>query len=179
MERLIQSGLTVHQNYINEEEEDMLISVIKSQPWNRDISRKTQQYGFRYDYRATTAQPTIPMPKWLAELRDDIYPEANSCIINHYEPGQGISPHIDKKIFGKKVVTLSLGSPCMFILMEPSEHLEVAIYLKPRTLLSMKGRIRYNWLHSIPARAKDIDSETGIYIFRTERISVTFREYIR
>jgi alkylated DNA repair dioxygenase AlkB len=177
MERLIQSGLTIHQNYINEEEEEMLIGVIENQPWSRDLKRKTQQYGFKYDYRTTIAEPTIAMPRWLAELRDEIYPEANSCIINHYEPGQGISPHTDKKIFGKKIVTLSLSGPCMFILTQPTECLEVAIYLKPRTLLTMESKVRYEWLHSIPARAKDIDPETSQYILRTERISITFREY--
>lgn len=94
MERLARNGLTMHKNYITEEEESVLIDAIESHQWCHDLARKTQQYGFKYNYQSTKALPTVPMPGWLANLRDDLYPEANSCIINHYKPGQGISPHL-------------------------------------------------------------------------------------
>ena len=35
-------------------------------------------------------------------------------IVNEYEPGQGISPHIDNvKLFDAVVVSVSLGSECV------------------------------------------------------------------
>ena len=32
------------------------------------------------------------------------------AIVNEYEPGQGIAPHIDRDCFGPVVATVSLGS---------------------------------------------------------------------
>ena len=32
------------------------------------------------------------------------------AIVNEYEPGQGIAPHVDRDCFGPVVATVSLGS---------------------------------------------------------------------
>lgn len=38
----------------------------------------------------------------------------NQLIINEYNPGQGINPHIDNPIlFSSPIVSLSLGSDCI------------------------------------------------------------------
>lgn len=38
----------------------------------------------------------------------------DQLIINEYQPGQGINPHIDNvKLFAEPIVSLSLGSECI------------------------------------------------------------------
>lgn len=177
MDKLKSQGLTIAEEYITDEEEDVLLYIINAAPWKTDLHRKTQQYGFKYNYSSRSADPTTPMPEWLEALKNDIYPQANSCIINHYAVAQGISPHIDNQIFGDKIVTLSLGSTCAFVLTDHNQDLAVELFLKPRTLLIMSDDVRRKWFHCIPPRKRDYDSKTKKYVNRTERISVTFRFY--
>lgn len=40
----------------------------------------------------------------------------DQLIVNEYEPGQGINPHIDNiKLFKSDIASLSLGSDCIMI----------------------------------------------------------------
>ena len=163
-------GLTYIQNVITEEEESDLLSMINQQAWNTSIKRKTQHYGYEYGYGNKDIEPTTPIPQWLTGIRDEVFPEANQIIINHYLPGQGISPHIDNKKFGDKIVSVSLGSGCYMEFGDGSQQ-----YLHPRSCLTLEGDARWKTTHCIASRKRD--KVDGKWIPRGERISLTFRTY--
>jgi hypothetical protein len=44
------NGMQYLSNFIGEEEEKDLISIIDSNVWLTDLKRRTQHYGYKYDY---------------------------------------------------------------------------------------------------------------------------------
>lgn len=63
-------GLQLIENFLTEDEEAQLMRLIDSSPWDRSISRRTQHYGFRYDYASKHAQdPAPPIPDRARGLR--------------------------------------------------------------------------------------------------------------
>lgn len=174
------SGLRIQRNLLTNDECETLVSLINRENWSHELSRKTQQYGYKYDYGSRSVGEEAPaMPSWLSKIRDRIYPEANCCIINHYYPGQGISAHLDNFKFGDIIATISLGSSCKmnFIEKTPISPQKIGVMLYPGDVVRMTGDARYKWLHEIPAQKIDIEPETKIRIKRTERISITFRKF--
>ena len=172
------SGLTINRAVFDSETCGRLYDLANSQEWSDDIKRKTQQYGYKYDYEKRRILGTAPdMPDWLDEVRSIIAPYANCCIINHYYAGQGITAHKDNRCFGDIITTLSLGSTCMmnFIETKPISPRSVSVLLHQGDVVRMTGDVRYNWLHEIPSTKSDMDPETGKRIKRGERISLTFR----
>jgi len=167
-------GLTIIENYISDAEEVLLIDQINQQEWNNSLVRRTQHYGYEYNYTSkAVGDPIQSIPNWnnfLIDrmLKDEyITKKVEQLIINEYKAGQGISKHIDSKIFGNTIISLSLGSSCNMIFRKGSEVIE--IHIKPKTLLIMKDIARWKWTHEIPQR------KTDDKIARTTRISLTFR----
>src|SRR6185295_19353893 len=95
-------------------------------------------------------------------------------IVNEYEPGQGISRHVDcVPCFGDTIASLSLNSTCMMELEQPKTSRKGSIMLAPCSLLVLTGEARYDWMHSIPARKED---EHNFQKYpRQRRVSLTFR----
>ena len=100
---------------------------------------------------------------------------SDQVIINEYNPGQGISPHIDCiPCFGGVICSLSLLSPCIMDFKKGKDKHQ--ILLKPRSLLIMKDEARYEWKHSIASRKSD--NINGTKTPRKRRVSMTFRTVI-
>jgi len=167
------NGLYLFKNYINDQYHDYLVNFIKSQQWDNILKRRTQQYGYLYDYsRSSKPQSTKPMTQELITLKNYIEnidgmngAIFDQCIINEYEPGQGISPHTDHTTqFGPIVVTLSLNSPCNFQFIKGEQIINY--HLEPKELCIMTTEVRYKWKHAIPKTKSD---RTGT------RYSITFR----
>ena len=96
----------------------------------------------------------------------------DQAIVNEYEPGQGISPHIDcEPCFGNRIFSLSLGSSASMYFTHPSKE-KVEVALAPKSLIMMVGEARYAWKHSIPARKQDNGTK------RDRRVSLTFRKVV-
>ena len=115
-EALIIPGLTLVPNFITPAEEKDLLHCIDAQPWNKELSRQTQHYGYRYVYSTRKLSPAPPIPDWLKSIHDRICTHLNlsepfdQVIINEYHPGQGISTHTDHiALFGPVIISLSLG----------------------------------------------------------------------
>ena len=92
-------GLTYISSYISSEYEEKLLKLIDTQEWNLDLKRRTQHYGYKYDYTARSVDLSYylgEMPYWVDELcsklqGDGILMEKpDQVIINEYTPGQGI-----------------------------------------------------------------------------------------
>ena len=113
-------GLTYLENYVKEDEAERLVREIEAAPWRTDLKRRVQHYGCRYDYKARTARREDhlgPLPDLFQHLAERLTSEGHfqavpeQVIIDGFQPGQGISAHIDcQPCFGETIATLSLLS---------------------------------------------------------------------
>jgi alkylated DNA repair dioxygenase AlkB len=178
------SGLLYIPHYISQPHHDFLIETIDVHPWRGDLARRTQHYGYVYDYRAKTVDPASrlgDLPPWLQRIAvqlaaDGLMSKApDQAIINEYALGQGIASHIDcVPCFDDVVISLSLAAPVVMDLKQKEQH--VPILLEPRSLLVLRGEARYQWTHGIAKRQQD--TVNGSVIPRERRLSVTFRNVI-
>ncbi len=177
-------GLSYVENYISQEEENLFWDIIVETPWQTDIKRWTQHYGFQYDYKARKIDYSMKigdLPTWSLPLverlvQDNIFPSLpDQLLINNYEPGQGIAPHTDcEPCFEDTIVSISLGSPTVFEFQKDGN--KIPFLLEPRSLVVMKNECRFFWKHGIPARKTD--KFNGQLYKRKRRISLTFRKVV-
>nr|MCU0491978.1 alpha-ketoglutarate-dependent dioxygenase AlkB [Chloroflexaceae bacterium] len=175
------NGLLYIPGYISPPHHDFLVQTIDAQPWRGDLARRTQHYGYVYDYRARKVEPSAylgALPPWLqriaAQLRADelVQHEPDQAIINEYEPGQGIADHVDcTPCFNDVVISLSLASAVVMDVKQKGQS--VPVLLEPRSLLVLRGEARYDWTHGIARRQHD--TVNGEILPRGRRLSVTFR----
>lgn len=173
-------GLTYIPNYISEEDHLEIVRRIDKEPWSNELKRRVQHYGYKYDYRLRKIDESMrvkDLEDWM--LYYGIFMNAegyfnkvpDQVIINEYQPGQGISKHIDcEPCFQGTIASVSLLSRCTMEFTQKDKKVELT--LEPRSLLVLTGEARYNWCHAIPARTHDGE------IARGRRISVTFRNVI-
>lgn len=178
-------GLSYRSNYIDEPEQRALLDTIDQQPWLTDLKRRVQHYGYKYDYKARTVTPELylgPLPGWMMPLANRLHLNGlfsttpDQAIINEYQPGQGISAHVDcVPCFGSEIASLSLGSACVMEFTHPHHNRQTKV-LEPCSLFILTGAARYDWQHCIPARKSDVIG--CIKINRARRVSITFRNVI-
>jgi alkylated DNA repair dioxygenase AlkB len=166
-------GLTLLPDFITEEEETQLLQHINDSEWNTSLKRRTQHYGFEYNYTDKSATKRAqPLPEWTEPLCERLNPyfkqHPEQLIVNEYTPGQGIAAHIDRiDAFGPVIVSVSLGSD---IIMDFSRNgITKELLLPRRSALVLERDARYKWFHGIAARKKDHGKERGT------RVSLTFR----
>ena len=166
--------------------EASLIAQVDATPWNTELKRRVQHYGYRYDYRARAVTEDAflgELPGWLQELATELQSYArfeqtpDQVIINEYELGQGISAHVDcVPCFSETIASLSLLSACAMNFEERTSGKRRNVVLAPRSLLVLRGASRYCWTHSIPARKSDMID--GQRVARGRRVSLTFRKVV-
>jgi len=101
--------------------------------------------------------------------------QPDQLIINEYQPGQGIYPHVDQvKWFEKEIVSVSLGSDVLMEFKHKVSHQQHSVHLPRRSLVLLSGDARYQWTHGITGRAKD--KIKGKWVPRERRVSLTFRK---
>lgn len=174
-------GLLVIPDYVDADTERDLLAAVDAEPWREDLTRRVQHYGWVYDYRKRKVDPSMylgPLPDWslpLAErlVTDGHMQEPEQLIVNEYEPGQGISSHVDSpESFGPVVISLCLGSGCIMQFAHP-DHERQEAWLPARTLVVLSGPARDEWAHAIPGRKSDVVG--GLKWPRGRRVSLTFR----
>jgi alkylated DNA repair dioxygenase AlkB len=149
-------GLIYEDNFVSEQDEKVMIEFINSREWSNKLSRRTQHYGFEYSYdRKNTITQASPIPEqfnFLVEkLNKKFGKKFNQLIINEYQCGQGISPHIDNTtLFGDTIVSISLG--CSYPMIFSKGEDSLSVILKNR---SLAGDARYKWKHSISSKKYD------------------------
>ena len=183
-------GLYYMDNIIDNYEE--IITYLDEQKWEPITkytnSRMVQHYGYKYNYsNKSIKEPTTPIPHLLSSelveqlidicqqfsLIDNTY-EFNQCIVNNYNPGQGISKHFDKITFGNVIGCFTLlGGATMIFRNRNNNKDTYSIYTKPNSLYIMSGDSRYKWTHEMPSTKSDKVNNT--IIKRSRRVSITFR----
>lgn len=171
----------------NVSENSNLIKKIDKYKWlpisESSNSRLFQHYGYTYDYKTRNINKSENvLPTCLIDLKnlltgiclnlklinDKEY--FNQCIINNYNPGQGISKHIDLKTFGNVIGCFSIGSGSVINFNYKKQH---EIYIEENSLYIMSGDSRNIWTHEMPSR--NYDNVNDKKIMRKRRISITFR----
>jgi alkylated DNA repair dioxygenase AlkB len=156
-------GLSYILDFIDAESEQKLIACIDVMPWRNELKRRVQHYGYAYDYKARSVTPESylgPIPEWLKVYGEKLHALGHfkalpdQVIVNEYQPGQGISAHIDcVPCFDCAIASLSLGSPCVMDFSRDGE--QSSLLLSPRSLLVLSEEGRYKWKHAIAARKSD------------------------
>jgi alkylated DNA repair dioxygenase AlkB len=147
-------------------------------------SRKYQHYGFTYNYKTRKIDEACePIPEELEPLQEELTRFCrekglieddyvfNQCIVNDYQPGQGINKHTDIKAYGAVIGCYTFGSGATMVFRN-KDSME-SIYVKPNSLYVMSGPSRHEWTHEMPSRKSDMVE--GKRIMRGRRVSVTFR----
>ena len=193
---MIPQGLSLQPNVITGEKEKEIIAWLDNQTWSTELSRRTQHYGYNYNYKSKDLTPGAPIEGPLLEiaqtienaglmkpvqLRDptQLDPQRNlrfQCIVNEYYRNQGIAPHIDKVSFGPTIIAISIGADVVMSFNRNAETFEC--FLPQRSMMMMTGSARYEWKHSIPKCVTYLTPE-GKKIKKPDayrRISLTYRE---
>ncbi len=179
-------GLDYMPDFISADVEQKILQALDQETWLGDLERRVQHYGYRYNYKSRRIDETMrvgDLPQWLKNIGDkmvrrDIFSIApDQVIVNEYQPGQGITSHVDcEPCFGDTVASISLGSGCYMDFTRLSDGRKIPIWLDRRSLVVLKGDSRFHWQHGIAKRKKDIVE--GYPIPRTKRVSLTFRKVI-
>jgi alkylated DNA repair protein (DNA oxidative demethylase) len=120
-------------------------------------NRRTQSFGWRYDFDDASFERSEPLPDWLLPLRDkaaalaEVAPDAFvHVLLARYDPGAGIGWHRDRDVFDR-VVGVSLSSPATlrFRQRTPDGFRRASLEVMPRSAYLLSGEARHEWEHSI------------------------------
>jgi alkylated DNA repair dioxygenase AlkB len=180
-------GLIYVPDFIAISEERNIIAVLDdpAASWLTDLSRRVQHYGFRYNYkaRALSLEDKIgDLPAWAQSLGERLVQGGyfssapDQVIVNEYEPGQGISPHVDRETcFGASVASLSIGSDVVMDFQSTTGAFG-SVLLPARSMIVLTDEARYDWKHSIASRRRDRIGTRDVT--RERRLSLTFRSVL-
>jgi alkylated DNA repair dioxygenase AlkB len=133
--------------------------------------RRVVSFGWKYDFSAGKLRESEPTPEFIEPIREkaaefaDIEPQTLAhVLVTEYSPGTTIGWHRDRPQY-EDVIGISLGSECVFRLRRKagSSWQRRSITLAPRSVYALRGPVRNEWEHSIPAVAR-------------LRYSITFRD---
>jgi alkylated DNA repair dioxygenase AlkB len=175
-------GLTYCQEFLTLEDQRHVLAEVDACPWRSDLKRRVQHYGYKYDYKARSVDHSMyvgPLPAFALEIAQRLLDRGlveempDQLIVNEYEPGQGITAHIDcEPCFKDTIVTLSLGWAYEMDFISVATGEVKPALLEPGSVLVMQDEGRYQWMHRIKARMSD----RGVR--RQRRVSLTFRNVI-
>jgi len=120
-------------------------------------NRKTQSFGWRYDFDDSTFTPAEPIPSWLEPLQEKAAAFAGMqptdfvhVLLARYDPGAGIGWHRDRDVF-EKVVGISLNTPATLRFRQrgPGGFRRTKLEVAPRSAYLLSGEARHDWEHSI------------------------------
>ncbi len=179
-------GLSYVPNFISSQEEKDLINHIDNEIWLTDLKRRVQHYGYKYDYKSRRIDTNMKigeLPNWLDPLirkfqEAGFFTEKpDQVIINEYEAGQGITPHIDcEPCFEDTIISLSLLSAVVMDFTNDITNQKIPVLLAPKSIVVLKDESRYDWKHGIAPRQNDkFDTQL---VKRSRRVSLTFRKVI-
>ena len=162
-DRPLIAGLRYEEGLITTEEEQALVERLadldlapfRFHGWLGN--RKTQSFGWCYDFDDASFTRTEPIPDWLQAVREKSAALAGlrasdfvHVLLARYDPGAGIGWHRDRDVFDK-VVGLSLETPATlrFRRRLPSGFQRANLEVAPRSAYLLSGEARQEWEHSI------------------------------
>ena len=156
-------GLEYREDFISEGEHDALLARLgeldlapfRFHGWTGN--RRTQSFGWRYDFEDSSFTPTKPIPGWLEPLRDKaaafaaVAPQdIHHALIARYDPGAGIGWHKDRDVFDKVVgVSLNTLATLRFRQRTANGFRRASLEVEPRSAYLLSGEVRADWEHRI------------------------------
>lgn len=175
-------GLGYCRNLLPESEQHRILQEVDARPWRDDLKRKVQHYGYKYDYKARAIDPSMyvgSLPPFAVDVARVLLTQRlieempDQLIVNEYQPGQGITAHIDcEPCFKNVIVTVSLGSVYEMDFISVATGEVQSALLELGSALVLRDEARYEWMHRIQARLRDRGVKRG------RRVSLTFRNVI-
>jgi alkylated DNA repair dioxygenase AlkB len=120
-------------------------------------NRRTQSFGWRYDFEEASFTPSEPIPDWLRPVRERAASFARlqpddfvHALLARYDPGAGIGWHRDRDVF-EKVVGISLGTHATLRFRHRTANgfKRASLEVEPRSAYLLSGEARHDWEHSI------------------------------
>jgi alkylated DNA repair dioxygenase AlkB len=120
-------------------------------------NRRTQSFGWSYDFEDASFMPAEPIPDWLQALRERAAAFGGlqaedfvHVLLARYDPGAGIGWHRDRDVF-EKVVGISLNTPATLRFRQRSANgfKRANLEVMPRSAYLLTGEARHDWEHSI------------------------------
>lgn len=156
-------GLAYREDFIDRAEHDALVECLLAMElapfrfhgWTGN--RRTQSFGWRYDFDDSSFTPTEPFPGWLEPLRAkaaalaEVEPGGiHHALIARYDPEAGIGWHKDRDVF-ERVVGVSLGNSdtLRFRQRTPDGFRRVNLEVEPRSAYLLSGAARWEWEHRV------------------------------
>lgn len=156
-------GFDYREDFISEAEHDALLERLQAMDlapfrfhgWTGN--RRTQSFGWRYDFEDSSFTPTEPIPDWLQPLRDraanfaEVEPaDIHHALIARYDPGAGIGWHKDRDVF-ERVVGVSFANldSLRFRQRTPDGFRRLSLEVQPRSAYFLSGAARWEWEHRI------------------------------
>lgn len=157
------AGLAYREEFISAAEEQALVehlNAIDLAPFRFHGwlgNRKTESFGWRYDFDDASFTRGEPIPDWLLPVRAKAETFAGlppgdfvQALVARYDPGAGIGWHRDRDVF-EHVVGISLATPAMLRFRQriPTGFKRAAIEVAPRSTYLLSGDARWEWEHRI------------------------------
>jgi alkylated DNA repair dioxygenase AlkB len=155
------AGLDYREGLISKVEERQLLERLQTldlSPFHGWLgNRKTQSFGWRYDFDDASFRPTDPLPSWLLPLRGKAAAVAGLApdefvhvLLARYDPGAGIGWHRDRDVF-ENVVGVSLNTPAVLRFRQRTGggFRRASVELAPRSSYFLSGESRWQWEHRI------------------------------
>ena len=187
------------------------INMVPLRTWKHLSHRRLQAYPSPLSSSNTLLAADLPawlsdpvLPRLLSipllnDSKDNIFSNSphnasNHCLINEYQPGQGIHAHEDGDAYYPVVATISLGSHIVLDVKPKDQAKGVGwrILQEPRSLLITTGELYTDCLHGISQIEIDEDlgaegianwqllgdqgAFSGGQVVRETRVSLTFRD---
>jgi len=128
---------------ISKEQEQNILSLIKTQPAKGNERNQILRYGSLIPYAPYNVSKDIPdvFNKLGFEFQFD------SVTINEYHPGQSLDFHFDLPLSGENIHVLSLLGKGDMIFKNSKGNI-ITQGLEPRSLFTMKDELRWEYQHS-------------------------------
>lgn len=157
-------GLELRDELLSEAEEAELLArcggldlaPFRFQGW--EGKRLTRSFGWHYDFESGALGEAVPIPAWLAEIRDRVARDFGrdpaafvQALVIRYDPGAGIGWHRDRPQFNE-VIGVSLASPAVLAFRRrraDGRFDRVRLPLARRSAYLLSGEARAGWQHGI------------------------------
>lgn len=157
------AGLRTKQNVIGEDEEKRLLDRLAGldlAPFHFHGwvgNRRTQSFGWRYDFEDGGFSPAEPIPEWLEPVRERVANFAGLArhdfvhvLLARYDAGAGIGWHRDRDVFEQVVgISLNTTATLRFRKRTGTGFRRANLELEPRSAYLLSGEARHDWEHSI------------------------------
>jgi alkylated DNA repair dioxygenase AlkB len=157
-------GFLYQREFLEASEENELLRAIERENFEAfdfhgyTAKRRAIEYGFEYDFGTRKATATQAFPDFLLPLRERAAAFAGmpakalvEGMILQYPQGAPIGWHRDAPQFGTIIGISLLSAARMRLKPYGKKSKIISVMLEPRSIYVLRGAVRWEWQHSIPA----------------------------